>query len=78
MAYGFQYFVEKTVERLLEDKEEQKEFSLKNNQKFKISTLNFSILLPNDLSDDKFKKVTAKRLKDGWQKLKVDQSTKRL
>jgi Predicted nucleotide-binding protein containing TIR-like domain len=73
LAYGyFNNFVEKTVERLLEDKAEKKEFTLPDNQKFKILTLKFTILIPTDLSDDMFKKVTAKRLKDGWQKLKVD------
>jgi hypothetical protein len=40
--------------------------------KFKISTLKFTVLIPDDLSNDMFKKVKAKRLKDGWQKLKVD------
>ena len=73
LAYGyFNNFVEKTVERLLEDQSEGKEFSMLNNKTFKIVSLTFTILIPNDLSDDMFKKVTAKRLKDGWQKLKVD------
>lgn len=73
LAYGyFINFIEKTVERLLEDKQEGKVFSLPDNRKFKISSLKVTILIPDDLSDDMFKKVAAKRLKDGWQKLKVD------
>ena len=73
LAYGyFSNFVERTVERLLEDKADGKFFTLKNDNKFQIESLKFSILIPDDLSDDMFKKVSAKRLKDGWQKLKVD------
>jgi hypothetical protein len=73
LAYGyFKNFVEKTIERLLEDKAEEKEFTIQNNQKFRISELRFTILIPDDLSDDMFKKVIAKRLRDGWLKLKVD------
>lgn len=73
LAYGyFGNFVEKTVERLLEDKADKKKFSLMDGSKFEISSLKFTILIPNDLRDDMFKKVAAKRLKDGWQKLKVD------
>ncbi|MEO8400157.1 MAG: TIR domain-containing protein, partial [Ignavibacteriaceae bacterium] len=73
IAYGyFINFVERTVARLLEDKKDKKVFNLQNNTKFKIKTLDFTILIPNDLSDDMFNKVKAKRLKDGWQKLKVD------
>jgi hypothetical protein len=72
LAYGyFINFIEKTVERLLEDKVEKKEFLLENGSKFKIETLKFTVLIPDDLSDDMFKKVSAKRLKDGWHKLKV-------
>jgi len=73
LAYGyFNNFVEKTVERLLEDKAEEKEFLIQNGQKFIIKDLKFTILIPDDLSDDMFKKVISKRLKDGWLKLKVD------
>ncbi len=73
LAYGyFVNFVERTVERLLEDKAEQKVFTLKDETNFHIKNVKFSILIPSDLSDDMFKKVSAKRLKDGWQKLKVD------
>jgi hypothetical protein len=73
LAYGyFNNFVEKTVERLLEDKAEGKEFTILNEQKFQIRDLKFTILIPDDLSDDMFKKVINKRLKDGWLKLKVD------
>lgn len=73
LAYGyFSNFVERTVERLLEDKRDGKEFELVNSKKFKIEKLKFSILIPDDLSDDMFKKVAAKRLRDEWQKMKVD------
>ncbi len=73
LAYGyFTNFVQKTVERLLEDKAEGKTFSMQNDEKFKISTLKFTVLIPNDLSENMFSKVHAKRLKDGWQKMKVD------
>ena len=73
LAYGyFINFVERTVERLLEDKRDGKVFNLQNNTEFKIKDLQVTILIPNDLEDNMFKKVKAKRLKDGWQKLKVD------
>jgi hypothetical protein len=73
LAYGyFTNFIERTVERLLEDKLEGKTFHLQSGTYFQISELKLTILIPNDLSDDMFKKVKAKRLKDGWQKLKVD------
>jgi hypothetical protein len=73
IAYGyFINFVERTVERLLEDQQQEKIFTLPNNSAFKIKTLQFTILIPDDLTDDMFHKVKAKRLKDGWQKLKVD------
>lgn len=71
LAYGyFVNFVERTVERLLEDKTERKVFTLKDDTNFQIKAIKFSILIPSDLSDDMFKKVSAKRLKDGWHKLK--------
>ncbi|WP_316794196.1 STING domain-containing protein [Pedobacter frigoris] len=73
LAYGyFTNFVERTVERLLEDKQDKKEFELSNGSKFKITSLRFTILIPDDLRDDMFKKVKAKRLKSEWLKLKVD------
>ena len=73
LAYGyFTNFVARTVERLLEDKRDGKEFTMQNNTIFRISTLKFTILIPDDLSDNMFNKVKAKRLKDGWQKIKVD------
>lgn len=73
LAYGyFSNFVERTVERLLEDKADGKIFTLQDGSNFQIQSVKFSILIPDDLSDDMFKKVSAKRLKDGWQKLKVD------
>lgn len=73
LAYGyFVNFVERTVERLLEDKAEGKEFELSNGTKFKISSLKVTLLIPNDLRDNMFQKVKAKRLKSGWHKLKVD------
>lgn len=72
LAYGyFNNFVVRTVERLLEDKSKKKNFSLSGNKKFQIQDLKFTILIPNDLSDDMFSKVKAKRLKDGWGKLNV-------
>src|SRR6185312_2800432 len=73
LAYGyFVNFVERTVERLLEDKQEKKVFHLQDGRRFSIASLKVTILLPNDLSDDMFKKVKAKRLRDGWHKLKVE------
>ncbi|WP_157831498.1 STING domain-containing protein [Confluentibacter flavum] len=72
LAYGyFSNFIVRTVERLLEDKVKKKNFSLAGNRKFQIQDLKFTILIPNDLSDDMFSKVKAKRLKDGWGKLNV-------
>jgi len=73
LAYGyFNNFVVKTAERLLEDKNEEKEFRLLDGKTFKIKKLIFTILIPDDLTEDMFRKVNAKRLKNGWQKLKVD------
>lgn len=73
LAYGyFNNFVERTVQRLLEDQADEKVFHLTNGKDFTILDLKFTILLPNDLSDNMFKKVIAKRLKGGWHKLKVD------
>lgn len=73
LAYGyFINFVERTVERLMEDKAEGKKFALENGETFKIEELKFTVLLPNDLDDDMYKKVKAKRLKEGWQHMKVD------
>ncbi|SDG37416.1 STING domain-containing protein [Mucilaginibacter sp. P25] len=72
LAYGyFKNFVEKTVKRLLEDKRDKKEFALKNGDVFFIKALTFTILIPDDLSDDMFNKVAGKRLKSGWVKLQV-------
>lgn len=73
LAYGyFVNFVERTVERLLEDKEAGKIFTLESGETFKIEELKFTVLLPNDLNDDMYKKVKAKRLKEGWKHMKVD------
>ncbi|MBK0379334.1 STING domain-containing protein [Mucilaginibacter segetis] len=73
LAYGyFVNFIERTVERLLEDKKEEKVFHLKSGDSFSITELKITILLPNDLDDDMFKKVKAQRLKKGWQHMKVD------
>lgn len=73
LAYGyFINFVEKTVERLLDDRKAGKVFQLEDGTQFGIKTLLFTVLIPDNLSDDMFKKVKAKRLLDGWQKIKVD------
>jgi hypothetical protein len=73
LAYGyFVNFVERTVERLLEDRHSGKIFHLEDGNHFSIKDIKFTVLIPDDLSGDMFKKVKAKRLKDGWQKLKVE------
>jgi len=73
LAYGyFKNFVERSVKRLLEDKKDKKIFHLANGTEFQIGELKFTIMIPDDLSDDMFKKVDAKRLRDEWQKMKVD------
>lgn len=73
LAYGyFCNFIEKTVQRLLEDRKDKKEFTLENGDKFLINNLKVTILIPSDLTDDMFKKVSTNRLCSGWQKLKVD------
>lgn len=73
LAYGyFVNFVERTVQRLLEDKKSNKEFHLEDGTTFKLGEIAFDILIPNDLSDDMYNKVVAKRLKDNWAKIKVD------
>lgn len=72
LAYGyFSNFIVRTVERLLEDKAKKKNFSLAGNKKFQIQELQFTVLIPNDLSDDMFTKVKSKRLKEEWKKLNV-------
>lgn len=72
LAYGyFGNFVARTIERLLEDKHAKKKFTLAGNKKFQIEDLKFTILIPNDLNNDMFPKVKAKRFIDGWEKLKV-------
>jgi len=73
LAYGyFSNFIERTVERLLEDKFEKKQFFLQDGSSFTIEEVKVTVLIPNDLSDDMFNKVSAKRLRDGWQKMKVE------
>lgn len=73
LAYGyFVNFVERTVERLLNDKAKDKSFHLENGISFSIKKLKVTILIPDDLSDNMFSKVKAKRLREGWQKMKVD------
>lgn len=72
LAYGyFTNFIERTVERLLEDKNDKKEFFLEDGTAFSIKDIKVTILIPNDLSNDMFKKVAARRLRNGWQKMKV-------
>lgn len=73
LAYGyFTNFVVKTIERLLNDKAANKTFELQNGTVFKIEELTFTILIPDDLSEDMFQKVSSKRLRSGWHKLRVD------
>jgi hypothetical protein len=73
LAYGyFVNFVKKTTERLLEDIKEKKVFRLVGGARFTAKEIKFTILLPDDLSDDMYDKVKAKRMRDGWGKLKVD------
>lgn len=72
LAYGyFNNFVVKTIDRLLEDKAKKRKFSFAGNKTFQIQDLKFTILIPNDLSDDMFSKVKSKRLSAGWEKLNV-------
>jgi hypothetical protein len=79
LAYGYFYnFVEKTIKRLLEDRQEKKVFTLADGSEFIIlSDLRFTILIPDDLQDDMFKKVASKKLKSGWKKMKVDPKEER-
>jgi hypothetical protein len=73
IAYGyFENFVARTVTRLLEDKADGKVFVIDDATSFSIKEIRFTVLVPNDLSDNMFDKVYAKRLRDGWKKLKVD------
>ncbi len=73
IAYGyFENFVKRTVTRLFEDMKEKKVFTIDADTQFQIKEIQFTILVPDDLSDDMFNKVHAKRLRDGWKKLKVD------
>ncbi|SEO51109.1 STING domain-containing protein [Mucilaginibacter sp. OK283] len=72
LAYGyFSNFVQRTTERLLIDKQQHKVFTLQSGVDFSINTIEFTILLPHDLSDNMFNKVKAKRLRDNWQKMKL-------
>ncbi|WP_295119298.1 STING domain-containing protein [uncultured Chitinophaga sp.] len=71
IAYGyFNNFIEKTTQSLLESKSKGKAITVGEQQIF-ITDLKFTILVPNDLSEDMFKKVAAKRLIHGWEKTKV-------
>lgn len=73
LAYGyFTNFIERTVLRLLEDKRDCREVSLVNGTTFTIKDVKVTILIPDDLSDNMFTKVIAKRLRDGWQTMKVE------
>lgn len=73
IAYGyFENFVKRTVTRLFEDRDEKKVFTIDANTQFQIKDVQFTILVPDDLADDMFNKVRAKRLRDGWKSLKVD------
>ena len=73
IAYGyFENFVKRTVTRLFEDRDEKKVFTIDENTQFQIKDVQFTVLVPDDLADDMFNKVRAKRLRDGWKSLKVD------
>lgn len=73
IAYGyFENFVKRTVQRLFEDRDEKKVFTVDENTQFQIKDIQFTVLVPDDLADDMFNKVRAKRLRDGWKGLKVD------
>lgn len=73
IAYGyFENFVKRTVARLFEDRDDKKVFNVDENTQFQIKEVQFTVLVPDDLADDMFNKVRAKRLRDGWKKLKVD------
>ncbi len=73
LAYGyFVNFIERTVQRLLEDRADGKIFHVEGNPDFKLEEIKVTILIPDDLSNDMFKKVTARRLRSGWQKMRVD------
>jgi hypothetical protein len=49
-----------------------KQITLKNGKQIKFADIDFTILLPSDLSDNMFKKISAKRLSENWQTIKVD------
>ncbi|OYU79261.1 MAG: hypothetical protein CFE23_14835 [Flavobacterium sp. BFFFF1] len=72
LAYGyFTNFLVRTIEGLLEDQAKKRKFTIGNNDDFEIMDLKFTVLIPDDLSDDMFSKVKAKRLKGSWDKLNV-------
>ena len=67
LAYGyFVNFIEKTATRLFEDRKAKKIFHLENGQDFTFQNLKITILVPDDLSNNMFDKVRAKRLRDSW------------
>lgn len=73
LAYGyFKNFLERTIELLLKDKKDGKKYTLSNGADFVADKLEVTVLLPDDLSNNMFAKVQAKRLRDGWEKIKVD------
>ena len=72
LAYGyFSNFLSRAIENLLVDKSTEREFSVSKNSNFKIQNLKFTVLIPNDLSDDMFSKVKVKRLDNNWKKLNI-------
>ena len=73
LAYGyFKNFIERCIARLFEDRKSGKQFTLPDGRPFNIGEIKMTIFIPDDLTEDMFDKVKAKRLMLGWEKLKVD------
>lgn len=68
LAYGyFDNFVKRTCERLRDQK-----FIMVGKKKVPFTDFHFRILIPNNLSDDMYEKVSGARDKRRWEPIKVD------
>lgn len=72
MAHGyFKNFIEQAVSELFKCQKEQRPVILNDTKELAIKDFSFTVLVPNDLSEDMCTKVSANRLRQGWEKVKI-------
>lgn len=72
MAHGyFKNFIEQAVSELLQCKNDRRPVTFNDKDEVLIKDFTFSILIPTDLTEDMYNKVSAKRLRQGWKKVKI-------